>query len=228
MTSSPARPLIAGLVGLATILSIAVVVLGLFFNPFWVDFEQRRADAAAWTGFTPAEVHAVTDSILSDIYFGPPTFDASVNGQPVLDPKEREHMVDVRNVILRFDALGLFAIVVLIAIGLASRGAAWFWRSVSLGAMVLGVAVVVIGIAFALFFDAAFELMHELFFPAGSYTFDPRTERLVQLFPYTFWTETTVLVAVVGVVAAAAVAVVGRRRAGRGRLRLGAPIGVAR
>ena len=30
-----------------------------------------------------------------------------------------------------------------------------------------------------------------LLFPGGSYTFDPRTERLVQLFPFRFWFETS-------------------------------------
>jgi integral membrane protein (TIGR01906 family) len=137
-------------------------------------------------------------------------------------------MVDVRNVVLRLDVLGLLAIVALVVAGFASRGAAWFWRAVSIGATTLAVGVVAIGIAFALFFDAAFELMHELFFPAGSYTFDPRTERLVQLFPYTFWTETTIVIAIVGVAAAGAVAFVARSRVRRLDGALGAPVGVAR
>jgi uncharacterized membrane protein len=47
-----------------------------------------------------------------------------------------------------------------------------------------------------LYFDAAFEAFHEAFFPPGSFLFDPRTDRLVQLFPDQFWSETTVAVGV--------------------------------
>ena len=46
------------------------------------------------------------------------------------------------------------------------------------------VAVTVIGGALGvLLFEPAFTLFHELFFPGGNWQFDPRTDRLVQLFP---------------------------------------------
>ncbi len=64
-----------------------------------------------------------------------------------------------------------------------------------------------------LFFDTAFELFHELFFPPGSYLFDPATDRLVQLFPESFWVETTIGVGVVIVVLSAGLAWWGGRRA---------------
>ena len=73
------------------------------------------------------------------------------------------------------------------------------------------VAVVVAGAVSAIAFDQLFELFHTLFFPAGSFTFDPRTDRLVQLFPFTFWSETTIVLGAVIVVAAAFLSVgVGR------------------
>jgi uncharacterized membrane protein len=54
-----------------------------------------------------------------------------------------------------------------------------------------------------------------LFFAGGSYTFDPRTERLVQLFPFTFWQETAIAVGVVSAVLAILVAAVATRRLSR-------------
>ena len=51
----------------------------------------------------------------------------------------------------------------------------------------------------------AFEIFHRLFFAGGSYTFDPRTDRLVQLFPFDFWSETTLVVGGMIVVLAALV-----------------------
>jgi len=71
--------------------------------------------------------------------------------------------------------------------------------------------VVVVGLGFALFFDQAFELFHEIFFAPGSYMFDPRTEKLVQLFPDQFWSETSVALAGAVLALAVLVAVVGGR-----------------
>jgi integral membrane protein (TIGR01906 family) len=70
-------------------------------------------------------------------------------------------------------------------------------------------------VAFFLLFDTAFTLFHQLFFAEGTWTFDPATDRLVQLFPYQFWTETSVAVAVVGLVLTTAVWAVAQRLAGR-------------
>ncbi len=70
---------------------------------------------------------------------------------------------------------------------------------------------VAVGIAFAVFFDRAFTLFHQLFFAEGTWTFDPATDRLVQLFPYQFWTETTIAIAVVGLGLTAAVWAVASR-----------------
>jgi uncharacterized membrane protein len=65
-------------------------------------------------------------------------------------------------------------------------------------------------------FDALFETFHRLFFPGGSYTFDPSTDRLVQLFPFRFWQETAIAVGVGSVVVAAVVGGVASRRLARG------------
>ena len=84
------------------------------------------------------------------------------------------------------------------------------WRAVRGGALGLTVGVVVVGVVGLVAFDQLFELFHEVFFPAGSYLFDPATDRLVQLFPFQFWDETAM---VVGIVDHRGVA----RRGGRGR-----------
>jgi hypothetical protein len=51
-----------------------------------------------------------------------------------------------------------------------------------------------------------------LFFPGGSYTFDPRTDRLVQLFPFDFWSETTIVLGGLIIVLALIISVAARRR----------------
>ena len=74
------------------------------------------------------------------------------------------------------------------------------------GALGLVATLVVGGIVALVAFDTLFEVFHRLFFAGGSYTFDPRTERLVQLFPFQFWQETAIALGVVAIVAALIVA----------------------
>ena len=87
------------------------------------------------------------------------------------------------------------------------------WRAVGGGARALAIAIAVGGAFAILAFDAAFELFHRLFFSAGSYTFDPRTDRLVQLFPEQFWSETAIAVGAVMLVVAGLTAWLAGRRA---------------
>jgi uncharacterized membrane protein len=61
-------------------------------------------------------------------------------------------------------------------------------------------------------FDALFETFHRLFFAGGSYTFDPSTERLVQLFPFQFWQETAMAVGTLIVVLSTALWWIAGRR----------------
>ncbi len=196
--SGPARRLAGAVVAVATALVITGVTIALFLNPAWVTFAQGRANAAAFTSWTPAQVEAVTRDVVLEVWLGPGTFAQRVGGEPVFNERERAHMVDVRGVVRAFYASALGALAVLGAAALATRGSRWLRRAVALGAGALAVGAVVIGGAFLLFFDTAFTLFHELFFAAGTWTFDPATDRLVQLFPYQFWTETSVAIAVVG------------------------------
>jgi len=192
-------PLAQRIAAVITAIATPCVIIGaavlLFLNPIWVGFEQDRSDVTRITGYTSAQVHDVTGSILSDLVFGPPDFAAKVNGAAVLDQRERSHMVDVRTVLISLGLVALAATVLLAGLMGASRGKPWFWRAVTTGASVLIGGVIVVGVAFAFFFDQAFELFHEMFFPPGTYMFDPRTDRLVQLFPDQFWSETSVAIA---------------------------------
>jgi integral membrane protein (TIGR01906 family) len=182
-------------VGIATGI-VLVAVAGLaFFNTAWVGFEQERARADLWTGWSPAEVRRVTDAVVTEVYVGPGTFAQAVGGEPVFDARERGHMGDVRTVWLAFLALAAAAAIALAVAWARARDRARYWRAVASGAAVLAVGTVAVGIAFTLLFDTAFELFHRLFFAQGSYTFDPRSERLVQLFPYQFWTGSSIAIA---------------------------------
>jgi len=185
-------PIVAAVATPCVVVGLAVL---LFLNPIWVGFDQDRSDVSVLTGYTPAQVRDVTGSILSDLVFGPPNFNVTLDGKPVLDASERSHMADVRKVLMSLGLVALLAAILLIVAGVASRLRRSFWRAAAAGARVLTIGVVVVGVAFALFFDQAFLLFHEIFFAPGTFMFDARTEKLVQLFPDQFWSETSVAIA---------------------------------
>ncbi len=203
------------LIGVATaILIVAVTILPLV-TPGWVAFEQGRANASAWTGLTTPELRDATEAILSDLVVGG-DFGVQVDGQPVLKARERTHMSDVRSV---FRGLWILAAASLLILLVASRRTdrTGTWRAVRRGALGVTVGVVVVGAIGLLAFDQLFEAFHEVFFPPGSYLFDPATDRLVQLFPFQFWAETAMVAGGLIVVAALLVAfLAGRRATGSG------------
>jgi integral membrane protein (TIGR01906 family) len=184
------------LTGLATAIVIVAVAILPFLTPQWVAFEQDRSNAAAWTGYSTDELRSATGPILADLVLGPPEFDVQVRGEAVLDERERGHMRDVRTVFLGLWALAAASFVVLL-VATRRRDRAATWRGVRRGALGLAVGVVALGVVVVVAFDWLFETFHEVVFPAGSYTFDPTTERLVQLFPFEFWQESAIAVGIV-------------------------------
>ena len=195
----------AWLVASATALVILGASIAPFLAPAYVRVEQDRVGVGALTGYGPSELDTIAGSLIGDLVLWRGDFDVAVGGAPVLNDRERSHMRDVRGVFAGLFALVALAVVVLVvaarrATGTEARRA--LWRQVSGGARGLAIGLAVVG-AIAIFaFDAAFEVFHRLFFSSGSYTFDPTTDRLVQLFPERFWYETTTVVGIVALVVA--------------------------
>jgi integral membrane protein (TIGR01906 family) len=201
-------------IALGTGLAIVAVTLPLFLNPIWVAFEQGRAQATAWTGYLEPQLRQATDAILADVVFGPPEFDVTIGGEPVLNARERAHMRDVRGVFVGFFAAALIGVAGALTIAARRRSEArrQTWRAVRGGATGLVAVLAVAGAVAFVAFDALFEIFHRLFFAGGSYAFDPSTERIVQLFPFRFWQETAIVVGAVCVVLAVVVAAVATRQ----------------
>ncbi len=218
----------------ATALALLAVAVSPFLTPAFVAFEQGRADAAAWTGLPPDDLRLATEAILRDLVVGPPQFDVSIDGVPVLTEGERNHMRDVRGVFTGFYVAAAVSLVVIAAGWVAaSRSARWsrrsWWIATRAGAAGLAALLVAAGVIALVAFEAAFEVFHRLFFSAGSYTFDPRTDRLVQLFPEVFWMETAIGVGAVALnLAIVAVLIASRRLGDDRRLAAHMPVVVAR
>jgi integral membrane protein (TIGR01906 family) len=229
VSSSLSRSIAAVLTAVATALVIVALSILPFLTPAWVDFDQGWTGAIGYTGYTHDELRGATQSILADLVIGPPDFDVTVRGVPVLTEPERSHMRDVRGVFAGFFGLAVLAAVGLVASFVGARRlghAERAWAAVRIGARALAVAVPIAGVVAFFAFDTAFEIFHRLFFPGGTYTFDPRVDRLVQLFPFDFWSQTTFAVGIVILVVALVVATVAGRRA-RGAERRSAGTSIA-
>jgi integral membrane protein (TIGR01906 family) len=67
------------------------------------------------------------------------------------------------------------------------RRRTWLRVAIRDGAALIVGGALAAAAAFALAFDATFAFFHGLFFAAGTWTFNPETDRLVQLYPQDFW-----------------------------------------
>ncbi len=210
----------AWLLASATALVLLGASIAPFLTPAFVRIEQDRVGVGALTGYGPAELDAVTGALLGDLVLWRDDFDVAVGGRPVLGEAERAHMRDVRGVFSGFWLLVAAAALVLIVAFRRSRDTEArfaYWRAIVGGARGLAIAILVVG-AFVVFaFEAAFEVFHRLFFSAGTYTFDPSTDRLVQLFPVQFWSEVAIAVGVLALAASILTAWQAWRRAGAAR-----------
>ena len=201
------------LAAIGTGLAAAVTILGaallLLMAPPYLHAALDASGSAAILGTSPAEAHRLSDETVAELFVGPGTFAEQwriacpggsgalcvATGERFYDPAEVRHMQDVRTVLWGFLAVVAAGLVVL-AVGLGrARAARWWWRSVARGAGALAVGTVVVGALFAVAFDPMFTLFHEIFFPGGDWSFDPATERLVQLYPIPFWELTTGMLA---------------------------------
>ena len=194
-------------------LAILVTLAGplLLFNPWFTSALQARHGVAAALSTTTPEVDRVTGEILGDLYADGP-FDAALSGdEPLLNERERSHMHDVA-VLVRI-LLG----VLVMALVVGGVALAWLRREpgrigrimLVAGGLIGGIAIVLAGI-FAVAFEPAFLVFHELFFPPGTYLFEPGS-KLITLFPEGFWFDAALAAGATSVIAAVLITLIGFR-----------------
>lgn len=194
-------------------LAIIVTLAGplLLFNPWFTSTLQQRHGVAAALSTTIPEIDRVTGEILGDLFADGPFDAALTGGEPLLNERERSHMHDVA-VLVRI-LLG----VLIMALVLGGVTLAWLRREprrigrilLVVGGVIGGVAIVLAAV-FAVAFEPAFLFFHELFFPPGTYLFEPGS-KLITLFPEGFWFDAALAAGATIVVAALVVTLLGLR-----------------
>ena len=203
-----------GWIGVAFAIAMAILItlVGplLLFNPPFVSVLQERHGVAASFGTSRAEVDRVTSEILVDL-FTDGEFDAAFAGQPpLLDPRERSHMHDVARLVRILVLIVLVAAVVAIATAWSlRREPVRRGRLMIAAAAAIGIAAATLAVIFAVAFEPAFLAFHAIFFPPGSFLFEPGSN-LITLFPEAFWFEASLVAGVSIIVSAIVVGLLGR------------------
>ncbi|MCJ7512828.1 MAG: TIGR01906 family membrane protein [Anaerolineales bacterium] len=119
------------------------------------------------------------------------------DGSAVYNPRELQHMLDVKR--LTSLALAVWGGLLAAAIALGSvtawaGGAVRLWRALRRGALwTLGL-MAVLAAGIALTFSFVFVGFHQLFFAAGTWTFS-YSDTLIRLFPERFWRDAFTFIA---------------------------------
>lgn len=203
-------------VGLLFGLSLAVVITLagplLLFNPLFTSVLQARHKVPAAFDTSQAEVDRVTGEILGDLFVGG-TFDVAFAGEaPLLNEREGSHMGDVSRLVQLLLGVTLVALLLAVVTGMwLRREPRRQGRILLIAAGAIGAVAAVLAVVFAVAFDAAFLAFHQVFFPPGTYLFEPGS-KLITLFPGGFWFDASLAAGGAIIVSALAVALIGLRR----------------
>ena len=162
----------------------------IFLTPPVVHLLLSVSGAHTVLGVEPQVAQDLSDALVGDL-FTDGAFDAPLGDTPLLSAGERSHLVDVGNLLRAVLVAGLGGLIVL-ALARARRRT-WLRVAIRDGAALIVGGALFAAAAFTLAFDATFTFFHGLFFAAGTWTFNPATDRLVQLYPQEFWTLAALL-----------------------------------
>jgi hypothetical protein len=158
-------------------------------TPWFMHPALDAAGSAGRLGLTAAQTHALSDRSVEELVLGPGSFAiAGPGGEPFYDADERSHLGEARlllGLLLSAGGLSLLGIAATLVRWPDRRAAAW--TVIGRAGLASAIAVIVLGLVSLIAFDSLFRLFHQVFFPGGNWSFDPATQRLVQLYPFAFW-----------------------------------------
>jgi integral membrane protein (TIGR01906 family) len=202
---------VAAALGVA--LGVVILLAGplVLFNPAFSSLLQERHGVSQSFGMPQEELDRVTSEILGDLLTDGDFDAAFADEPPLLNERERSHMHDVARLVR---LLGISVIVAAIVAVLSARRMRTEPRRV--GAVMLrtagaiGAAALALALTFAVAFEPAFLAFHAVFFPPGTFLFEPGSN-LITLFPEGFWFDASLAAGATIVLSAVIVALIGYR-----------------
>lgn len=182
----------------------SAVVTALFYDASFYHAGEVKYDVQATTGMTIPQLDRVNQGII--LFFRSseslPTALSQTGANPdVFKEKEILHMNDVRTLLQTISQLELVSFIVVVgflALGLVTNrwgGRAAIARTLTYGAVFTIMLVIITGILSYTSFDQLFLTFHETMFHNNFWELDPRTDRLIQMFPFGFWYDAILTVA---------------------------------
>ncbi len=207
----------AGFVLAVPILLFTTNIRFLASDTGYIEGGIRRHDAAENTGITQFELDYAVGEIVRYFEDDAETLRLRVwmNGREtaLFSAEETTHMEDVKGLmraIFRANEVSLGFVLAYVAATLLWSGERSGRDLARETLAALGVGSVVgaaVGITALIGFESAWERLHEVIFTNDFWRLDPDEDRLIQMFPESFWAEATFIV--VGLALAEAVALVG-------------------
>lgn len=212
-----ARRLLLAAAAAALLLAVALL---LFLLPPVVHLLLDLSSAAAALGSDAETTHRLSDALVFDLLRGG-DFSVRYGGEMLLSAAERSHLADVGALMRTILGAGLLGVLLQCGalLRLRSLGGAeatrlrlHIWRSMGDGARLIATAALLAGAALVLSFERTFAFFHSLVFAAGTWTFNPATDRLVRLYPDSFWVVATISFCVTLVALCVAAVLLSHRR----------------
>jgi len=181
---------------LVPVVVVFSILTGLFFDASFYHAGQTKYQVQSVTGMPPDQMDRVNQGIVR-FFAGteslPQAISASGGSPGVFKEKEILHMDDVR-VIVQFiskaEIIGLLVLAFIIgltAVTWTRGGRVALSHTLSRGAILTSALVVISGILTYTSFDSLFLTFHEVTFNNNFWELDPRTDHLIQMFPFGFW-----------------------------------------
>ncbi|MCP4362775.1 MAG: TIGR01906 family membrane protein [Chloroflexi bacterium] len=143
----------------------------------------------------------------------------SDTGEPLYNPAEIGHMLDVKNVTDNIRFVWLVSMIVVVVSSLVllvkPETAVTGWRTIMFGGIFTVIVLLAIALFILLAWDIFFVQFHELLFPPGSWTF-AYSDGLIRLFPEQFWFDIGVIMSGGALLMGGVTAVLGYLMARRG------------
>ncbi|MDR1000366.1 MAG: TIGR01906 family membrane protein [Clostridiales bacterium] len=171
------------------------------FNLSFYSREYDKYGVPATIQVSKADLMQVTRHMLGYMMNKKPdlVISTTIDGQTreFFNDREKSHMADVLGLfnsarIMKNAAIVLFVICLLLS--LAKRSAARFFKTAGLGVAALGGFTVAVFGIIAINFDRAFTLFHQIFFNNDLWILDPHVDLLVNIVPFGFFIDISLVV----------------------------------
>lgn len=163
----------------------------------------RKYDADEATGLPFSELDRAAEEIIDYFEDDAETLRIRVTRageeEPLFSAREVEHMADVKSVmrfVFRLNEVSLgFVLSYIAGVFLWARAASL--RRLAKEALaaigLMAAAAAAVGVLAIIGFEAMWERFHKVLFTNDLWQLNPRTDRLIQMFPEEFWQETTLI-----------------------------------